>query len=62
MCISERNLKCFNNMLKYLFDNNFKDAWWEFTDIISFHKEDDLISINEIVLLDIALTLFLNKI
>lgn len=59
---SERNMVCFENMLKHLFNNNVKDAWWEFTDIVSFHAEEDYISVDEVALLNIGLILILNKI
>ena len=58
---TERNMVCFENMLKHLFDNNLQDAWWEFTDIISFHAEEDYLSVDEVALLNIGLTLMLNK-
>lgn len=59
--ISERNYVCFYNVMRNLENNNIKDAWWELTDIISFHRVDDYLSIDEVVLVDIALTLILNK-
>ena len=60
--LTKRNIVCFYNMQKYLLAKNFEDAWWEFADIVSYHEEDDFISIDEVVLLDIALTMFLQNI
>lgn len=59
--VSERNYICFYNMMRNLENNDLENAWWELTDIISFHRSADYLSVNEIVLIDVALTLFIDK-
>ena len=47
--------------MRNLENNDLENAWWELTDIISFHRSADYLSVNEIVLIDVALTLFIDK-
>ena len=60
--LTARNVMCFKNVVECLENYEFTTAWWEFTDIISFSKDEDYISVDEAVLLNIALEMILSKI
>lgn len=59
--LTPRNVVCFNNVLECLNRNEIEVAWWELTDIISFNKDEDYISVDEVVLLNIGLGLIIEK-
>lgn len=57
-----RNVQCAINCLNRLNEYNYYEAWWELTDIISYRKDKDYISENEIALLYIMIVAFKNTI
>ena len=53
-----RNIICAINALSYLKTGNYKDAWFEMTDILDYHKDNEYLSENEVAVLYIVARIF----